>query len=88
MIPRVTDFIRLIPGAIIGALLMLTVSKAILQPQAHERGREAERAAALERSMDLIRKRSATNDKIGRMSDGELCSALGGRWVPDEAVCE
>lgn len=82
------DAIKIVAGGLVGALLMFAVSSLILQPQAHERGREAERAAALERSMDLIRERSATNEQIGRMSDGELCSALGGRWVPDEAICE
>lgn len=82
------DAIKLGAGGLIGALLMFGVSALILQPQAHERGREAERAAALERSMDLIRERNATDEQIGRMSDGELCSALGGRWVPDAAICE
>ena len=82
------DCIKIAAGGLVGALLMFGVSALILQPQAYERGREAEKAAALQRSMDLIRERNATDEQIGRMSDGELCAALGGRWVPDKAICE
>ena len=51
-------------------------------------GREAERAAALQKSMELIRERSETNDQINRMDDAALCRELGGRWVQPDNVCE
>ncbi|VVT32956.1 conserved hypothetical protein [Rhizobium sp. EC-SD404] len=82
------DGIKIGLGGLISALLMFGASALILQPQAYERGREAERAAALERSMDLIRERNATDEEIGRLSDAELCSALGGLWVPERSICE
>jgi hypothetical protein len=51
-------------------------------------GREAERAAALQKSMDLIRERSETNAEIGDLDDAGLCAALDGHWVPDTQRCE
>lgn len=51
-------------------------------------GRSAERAEALQHSMDLIRDRSETNEKINDLDDAGLCAALGGRWVRDTASCE
>lgn len=51
-------------------------------------GRESERAAALERSMELIRKRSETNEEVNDLDDAGLCAALGGLWVQSEQRCE
>lgn len=57
-------------------------------PEAREEGRELERAAALERSMQIIRQRSTTDAEIGRMSDGDLCREIGGVWLSVERTCQ
>lgn len=54
---------------------------------AYRHGRAAERVAALERSMDLVRERGETNAEISAMDDAALCAELGGRWLPDDASC-
>lgn len=51
-------------------------------------GRAAERAAALQHSIDLIRDRSDTNEKINDLDDADLCRALGGRWLLPDNVCQ
>ena len=54
----------------------------------YHKGREDERAAALARSIELMRERNLTDDEINRLSDGDLCTALGGRWLQDDKRCE
>lgn len=51
-------------------------------------GKQAERTAALEHAMGLIKERSEINAEIGAMDDAELCAELGGKWVRDTARCE
>jgi hypothetical protein len=71
-------------GGLLGAILMFGVSAAILQPQAHERGREAERAAALERSMEIIQERSRTNEAVRDLDAAGICRELGGVFTEGE----
>lgn len=50
-------------------------------------GREAERSAARERAMDLIKQRSEDNEAISRLDMAGLCVELGGVWVPERSEC-
>lgn len=49
----------------------------------HSYGRAAERQAILTRSVEVLRQRSATDEKVRNMDDAGLCAALGGRIMPD-----
>lgn len=51
----------------------------------YQAGREAERKAALERSIELIQERAKTNAKVEKLDDRSLCLALGG--VFENAEC-
>jgi hypothetical protein len=78
------DGIKIGLGGLVGALLMFGVSALILQPQAHERGREAERAATLERSMEIIQERSRTNEAVRDLDAAGICRELGGVFTEGE----
>lgn len=51
-------------------------------------GRAIERAASLQRSLDLIHQRSRTNAEINALGRPGLCRELGGVWLPNENHCE
>lgn len=75
----------------VGALLVLSaiftlVNAVWLLPAARNEGREIERADALKKSMELIKERNRTNEKVGKLDDPGLCAALDGKWVLDH--CE
>lgn len=72
----------------LGAVLAILGGLLTSHYWAYNRGRENERAAALERSIELIKERSRINDEIGDLDDADLCRELGGQWLPDEARCE
>jgi hypothetical protein len=74
-------------GLFVGAVLIV-VNAVWWLPAAKEEGRVAERSAALQRSMELIKQRGVTNEAVGRLSDGDLCHELGGQWVRDTDTCE
>ena len=78
------DWLKIAAGAALGAAVVAFP----LYWKGVSAGREAERAAALQKSMELIRERSETNDQINRMDDAALCRELGGRWVQPDNVCE
>lgn len=82
----------LVVGAVFGALAMFLIMQAVnalwVIPSARDAGREMERAATLKRSMELIEQRSKTNAEIRNLDDDALCRALGGRWVPENNICE
>lgn len=65
---------------IVAALALLTFSHRF----AYQAGRTAERTAILNRSVEILRERNATDDEIRNMDDAALCAALGG--VPDECA--
>ncbi|EJL57980.1 hypothetical protein PMI09_00685 [Rhizobium sp. CF122] len=77
-----------IGGAVAAGAALIVINALWWLPAAKEEGRVAERAAALQRSMDLIKQRGATNEAVGRLSDGDLCHRLGGQWVRDAGTCE
>ncbi|KQY27166.1 hypothetical protein [Rhizobium sp. Root482] len=83
-------------AAIVGGVGGLLLAFAIFQlantlwllPAARDEGRALERADALNKSMELIQKRSQTNAEIRNLDSAGLCVALGGRWVPEDSICE
>lgn len=81
------DWIKFGVPVVVGAL----VGGAIFYQVGHWRGdsagRAAERSAALERSIELIKERNSTDAEISKMDDRQLCAALGGR-MSDEGLCE
>lgn len=84
----ILDYIKLGVGVAVGAL----IAAAVAYPLGHWRGvndgRELERAAAIQRSMEIIQERSDTNAKVNDLDDPGLCAALGGEWVPDQDICK
>lgn len=52
----------------------------------HSNGVQQGREAVLERSVDILRERNATDEQIRTMDDAGLCLALGGR-VSDDGSC-
>lgn len=72
---------RLLAGAAVGAAMI-----AGIYLYAYQRGASSERAAALQRSVELLRERTKTDDRIKGMDDAALCRALGG--VPVDGGCE
>jgi hypothetical protein len=71
----------------IGAALAVLAGLAWSHVEAYRMGVAAERSAALQRSVDLLRERNATDDQVRNMDDAALCAALGGR-VSDNGTCE
>lgn len=67
-------------AAIIAVLGLLTLSHV----KAYHAGAAAERHAILNRSVEVLRKRSAIDDQIRNMDDAGLCRQLGG--LPDECA--
>lgn len=49
-------------------------------------GANNERAASLERSIDVLRSRANTNEQIRNMGDADLCVALGGRMQDESCI--
>lgn len=77
-----------IGGAVVTCAALIIVNSIWWLPAAKEEGRVAERSAALQRSMDLIKQRGVTNDAVGRLSDSDLCRKLDGKWMRDTGTCE
>jgi CRISPR/Cas system-associated protein Csm6 len=79
---------NLVAGALVGALAVFLIMTAInalwLLPRATEAGRDEERAAALTRSMEIIKERSRTNAQINALTDADLCRELGGLFKNGE----
>lgn len=77
-----------IGGSIVAGAALIIINAVWWLPAAKEEGKVAERSAALQRSMDLIKARGVTNDAISRLSDSDLCRKLGGQWLRDAGTCE
>lgn len=73
-----------VAGAIVGAAVAYQVGHWVGDAD----GRAAERADALQHSMDLIRERNDTDAEINALDDAGLCRALGGQWVQSDRVCQ
>lgn len=66
--------------------ISLVAAGTLVVAKVYQNGRQAERAAQLQESMELIKERSKTNVEIKNMDDPALCRAIGGQWVHDN--CE
>lgn len=71
----------------VGAVVAVLVGLAWSHTAVYRAGVQSERRAALERSVDLLRERNATDETVRDMDDAGLCRALGGR-VSDDGACE
>jgi gas vesicle protein len=78
------DAIKLGIGAIAGAAVAVLFCYLVIVPSERNEAREQERAAQLQKSMDLIEKRSETNAEIRNLDDPALCVALGGLYVNNQ----
>jgi hypothetical protein len=82
------DAIKIGAGGLIGALLMLGFFALIIQPQAHERGRETERAAMAVATQKAEMERKGDDALLRTLSDYDLCvEYLRDRRMPVDA-CE
>lgn len=70
-----------IAGAIIAAAFVTLLANASWIPTAREEAKQEERAAQLQKSMDLIQERNKTNENVSKLDDSGLCAALGGVFV-------
>lgn len=64
--------------AIAGAVVALAGALTWSHVAAYRSGAAKERAAMLERSVENLRERNATDERVENMDDGELCRAIGG----------
>lgn len=84
------DGFKLGLGAIVGALIagsaITILANVSWIPDAKEEARQQERAASLQKAMQLIEQRSKTNAEIRNLDDAGLCRELGGMLVNN--VCQ
>lgn len=78
------DYLKVACGAMLGAVAIAL--PAYLYGKAE--GRQIERAASLTQSVEILRKRSAIDDRTRNMDSGSLCRAIGGQWMPDGGTCQ
>jgi len=88
MISRVSLAAGGVVGLIFGMMLFHLINIAVWRPAAVNEGREIERAAIIQQAMKNIEQRSKTNAEIRVLDTGALCRELGGRWVPEDNICE
>ena len=75
-------------GAVGGFLLFSVLNALLWLPEAREEGRAMERAAALARSVEIIKERNRTNEEINALTPADLCAEFGGVWVPEDKRCD
>ncbi len=73
-------------GRVLGALAVAFMLLSIAWIHGHQRGAASERQAILTRSVEVLRQRSATDEKVRNMDDAGLCAALGG--VFEDGSCQ
>ena len=81
MISRLSLAAGGVVGFILALLLFHLINVSVWLPAAREEGRELERAASLQKAMELIEQRSKTNAEIRNLDDAGLCRLLGGVFV-------
>lgn len=69
-------------ATVIAVLGLLTFSHL----KAYQSGAAAERLSTLNRSVEVLRERNATDDQIRNLDDAGLCAALGG--VFEDGTCQ
>lgn len=70
-------------GRVLGALAVAFMLLSIAWIHGHQRGAVSERQAILTRSIEVLRERNATDEKVRNMDAAGLCAALGGSILPD-----
>jgi hypothetical protein len=75
-------------GALAAASILIVINAVWWLPAARSEGRNEERTAALQKSMELIKERGKTNAEIGKLTPADICRRLGGVWVPGNNLCE
>jgi hypothetical protein len=50
-------------------------------------GIQAERQAQLTKAVKLVKERDALNVKVKTATPADICSRLGGKWLPDTNEC-
>lgn len=73
--------IGLVLGFMLAWAVLAGVNQFIWLPAELERGRDIERTATLEKSIELLKQRSLTNAQIRDLDSRALCLRLGGEWV-------
>ena len=66
--------------------LAVGVTTIVVGVWAYQKGVSSERSASLTRSVEILRERSATDDRFQSMTNADICISLGG--VPDERTGE
>ncbi len=84
----IVDTVKIFGSALVSFVAGAGLFYLIGHWQGEDAGREAARTEALQRSMELIRERSETNEAINALDDAGLCAALDGHWLRDEQRCE
>ena len=73
-------------GRVLGALAVAASLMGLSWFHGYQRGAASERQAILTRSVEVLRERNATDEKVRDMDDAGLCAALGG--VFEDGSCE
>ena len=73
-------------GRVLGALAVAAALMGLSWLLGYQRGAASERQAILTRSAEVLRQRSATDEKVRNMDDAGLCAALGG--VFEDGSCQ
>lgn len=84
MISKVSAIVGGVGGLIVAFVIFQLVNTLWLLPAARNEGRELERAATLQKSIETIQKRSKTNAEIRNLSASALCIELGGVFSDGE----
>lgn len=72
-------------GIVVGVVgVLVVVTWAITA--AYQHGRQVERSATLNRSVEILRERSVTDDEIRSLDSASLCAALGGVFA--DGACQ
>jgi len=87
MISRINLAVGIVGGIFVAFAIFGFFNWLVWLPAARQEGRETERAEVLKQSMENIKRRSQTNAEIERMDARQLCTALGGGWVPENKQC-
>ncbi len=73
-------------GRVLGALAVAASLMGLSWLHGYQRGAASERTAILTRSIDVLRERNATDEKVRNMSPADLCRSLGG--VFEDGSCQ
>lgn len=69
-----------------GIAVAILVALALAGSALYSAGRKAERAGALQKSIEVLRERKSTNEAVRDLDDAHLCVALGGMWRDGECL--